>query len=128
MSGLLDYQEDSVKLLFDTARVMIPVLTGFLALYVGGLGTIWKNSGQVTSQPTLLFAAIPLLLGVVALGFWSGTLLFCTQATASVDFQKFHFGQICARVGHILFFLAVASAVIFFWFELKLKTPHQEAT
>lgn len=128
MSGLEEGQKEAVRLLFESAKVMIPVITGFLAVYVGGLGALWKRDDHITTRITLLFAAIPIFLGVIALGLWSGTLPYCIQTFEFQDFQRFQGGRVWARFGHISFFIAVAAAVVFFWSTLRDRKRHQTAT
>jgi hypothetical protein len=48
-------------------------------LYAGILGQLWsKDAAMLREQKTL--AAIPIVLGVLSLGVWSGTVPFCITA------------------------------------------------
>lgn len=105
-------QQETVKLLFETTRLMIPVVTGFLAVYLGALGAFWKAGHTPILLARRWLITSPVVLGVTSLGIWSGALPFSIRAMYHQDVTLFKYGQYCAQAGHVLFFLAVTASAI----------------
>jgi hypothetical protein len=102
----------AVNMLFEAAKLMIPVVTGFLVLSGGILGQLWENHSPMLKEHRFL-AATPIILGVLSLGVWSGTVPYCITAVQLGSQRRLNLGQRCARAAHVLFFFAVAAAMYF---------------
>ena len=66
-----------VSLVFDAAKTMVPVVTGFAVLFAGSLGKLWQMR-QATDGPTIPWsrASIAVLLAILSLGFFAGAMAF----------------------------------------------------
>lgn len=102
----------AVNMLFEAAKLMIPVVTGFLVLFGGILGQLWEKQSTMLQEHRLL-AATPVIFGVLSLGVWSGTAPYCNTAMQVGSRRRLMLGQLCARSAHVLFFFAVAAAMYF---------------
>ena len=71
---------ETVKLIFDAVKVMIPVLTGFLVVFVGAVGKLWdmsrKPPGSEDIRISWVTAGLVVVVGVWGLGFWAGAMEF----------------------------------------------------
>jgi hypothetical protein len=112
------FPDDAVKLLFDATKTMIPVITGFLVFFAGTLGTPWI--GVNVAREHLVTIGTVALLGLGALGFWTGTMPFCIMASERRNVRLFRLGQYCGRFGHVLFFCSVAAAVWFYFSTVRM--------
>jgi hypothetical protein len=129
MQGTDNLLLNAIKLLLDVSKVMIPVITGYIALLVGGVGSLWRQNLRKENIVIIPWRWINLafLLAIVSLGVWSGTLSFCIRASLQTPEKlflilgpyspatNFYLGRLCSGVGHVLFFLSILSACIRFW-------------
>lgn len=125
MQELTNSQLEVIKLLYDTAKTFIPVVTGYLFAFCGAVGYLWKEQRQLLQGELLNHARLTIILGVCSVGIWSGTIPFCIRTVAFSDFSLINYGQKCAQIGHILFFLSVATGALM---ALKLANafrPHK---
>jgi len=119
---------DPISYLFEATKVMVPVITGFLVLFGGSIARVWERSPLREWDPLQRRSAMfAVLLGLVSLGLWTGTMAFCIRASAGTnasDLQVFgpfdpalnlRLGRYCAAVGHLSFFAAVVAACGFYW-------------
>jgi hypothetical protein len=91
----------AVKLLFDATKTIIPVITGFLVVFSGTLGSSWV--GVSVAREHLVTIAAVALLGLGSLGCWTGVMPFCIMAVDRQNVRLFRLGQFCARFGHVKF-------------------------
>jgi hypothetical protein len=108
-------QIEAIKLLYESAKTFIPVVTGYLVLFSGSIGYLWKDERHALTQPLTKNAGATIILGIASLGVWSGVIPFCIRTFKYGEFNLFAFGQYCAQIGHILFFISVISGVLFYW-------------
>lgn len=108
-------QKLAIKLLFESAKTFIPVVTGYLVLFSGALGYLWRDEREHLNNSFVKHAAATLIIGIISLGIWSGTIPFCIRAMKYSKFRLFEYGQYCAQAGHILFFISIICGVFFFW-------------
>lgn len=120
---LIQSETDAIKLLFETTHLMIPVVTGTMGLYFGSVGFLWQRRPH-DIQSRLYFAGTPVVLLILSLGFWSGTLPCCIRATLSADVALFYIGQYCAQAAHLLFFFGILVAAFFFLAVFRRANPH----
>ena len=127
-------QIEAIKLLYEAAKTFIPVVTGFLVLFSGALGYLWRDEREILKKSMVRHAGFCILLAINSLGFWSGTIPFCIRSLQHTDFERFKYGQYCAQAGHVLFFFSVICGVTFFWrvFLLhnrnsKIKKDHNQS-
>jgi hypothetical protein len=113
-----DFPREAVTLLFDATKTMIPVLTGFLVFFAGTLGAPWIGADEAREH--LFSIAAVALLGLGALGLWTGAMPFCIIAYERQDNRFFRWGQYCARTGHVLFFFSVAAALWFYYSTIRM--------
>lgn len=74
---------------------------------------IYPTQQLALLQQHRALAATPVVLGLLSLGVWSGTVPCCITAIQLDSRRRLILGQTCARVSHLLFFLAVAAAMFF---------------
>jgi hypothetical protein len=110
-----DFPLDAVKLLFDASKAMIPVITGFLVFFAGSLKAIVKPQPPIDRDQVRRIAVV-VILGLVALGLWTGAMPSSIISIEEKSLWWFRFGQWCARAGHISFFFSVAAAL---WFYVR---------
>ena len=114
----------AIDLLYESARTFIPVVTGYLVIFSGALGYLWRDRREYLNNSLVKHAAATIITGIISLGVWSGTIPFCIRAIKYSDFNRFEYGQYCAQIGHLLFFLSVICGVYFFW---RLFRKHNNA-
>ena len=127
--------EATARLVMEAVKTMIPVITGFLVLYVGGLGKAWElgRSQQVWKVP-VWGASAPILAGILALGCYASsmalviihsaqrTFSFLVWSNLSVE-QQLSLARKFLGVGYWLFLLSVVLAGALF---LRLYYPPRE--
>ncbi|NEP16130.1 MAG: hypothetical protein F6J97_04410 [Leptolyngbya sp. SIO4C1] len=64
----------TVDLIFQAVSVMVPVVTGYLLLFVGAMGKLWELSMQKRLKVAWRLAGYTLLAGVLSLGCWAGAM------------------------------------------------------
>jgi hypothetical protein len=106
--------EEASQLLFEAAKVMIPVTTGFLILLAGSFGKIWDMKKDLPGMNAHLLLHTT-LLGVGSLAFWVGVIPFCILSKERGSQTLFKCGQGVARVGTIILFAAFICGAWFFW-------------
>ena len=114
---------NSINYLFESCKIMIPVVTGFIVLFGGSIGRLWESGKDVEWR----WAGWTLILSIISLGLWSGTMPFSIVASLGSPQKLFFafgpynsatiflFGRWCARIGHTTFFLSVISSCMFYW-------------
>jgi hypothetical protein len=117
-------QIEAIRLLYESAKTFIPVVTGFLVVFSGSLGYIWRDERKILSASLAKHAGLTIALGILSLGVWSGTIPFCIRSLKYIDFNLFEYGQYCAQGGHLLFFFSVWAGVSFYWrvFLINVRT------
>ena len=112
METLNHNEAEVVRLLYDTAKTFIPVVVGYVFAFCGAMGFLWKESKGLAQGGVLRLAQLTILLGVCSVGIWSGTIPFCIRIYAFNDYSLVNNAQLCAQIGHILFFTSVASGAL----------------
>ena len=113
---------DATKMLFEATKAMIPVVTGFLVFFAGTLPKLWKPTRPLLlSERRALLATI--VLGVSSLVTWAWVIPCCILSTEGGSLFWFHFsplcwfqfGQIFARIAHLLFLFSVCCALSLYY-------------
>ncbi len=107
MEPLSENQLEVVHLLYDAAKTFIPVVVGYLFAFCGAVGYLWKEHRVLLQGELLRLVQFTIIVAVCSVGVWSGTIPFCIRAVAFTDFSLINYGQKCAQIGHILFFISV---------------------
>lgn len=117
--------EQTISLLFEATKIMIPVLTGFVALFGAAFGRLWERSrdeGSLSiswSLAGLVVAAI-----VISLAFFCGVMALAIKASVggSQDFlwwtlsreESIELARDYLAWGYSAFITAIAFCTIFF--------------
>lgn len=101
-----------VHLLYDAAQTFIPVVVGYLFAFCGAVGYLWKEHRTLLQNELLRLVQFTIISAVCSVGVWSGTIPFCIRTVAFSDFSLINYGQKCAQIGHMLFFISVASGAL----------------
>ena len=118
--------EFTIKLLFEATQIMIPVLTGFVALFGVSFGKLWEKNREGGG----IALSWPLAVGVVAcivlsLAFFCGVMALSIKASSGQE-QEFLWltlqpseAVIVARrymgVGYWFFITAIALSSVFYF-------------
>ena len=106
----------TVDLFFQAVNVMIPVVTGFLILFMGAVGTLWQMS---TAERPLRIAwrwiYATVIFGVLSFGFFAWSMHYGIRFSAtnidslSVDLstRMLWKARRCLAVGYQLFILSL---------------------
>ena len=134
---LVDYPDEATgRLIMEAVKTMIPVITGFLVLFVGGLGKAWELSrGQQAWRVPVWVASGPVLAGIMALGCYASSMAlviihsdqqpfsFLVWSNLPVE-QQLLLARKFLGVGYWLFLLAVFLAGALF---LRMYYPPRKA-
>ncbi len=123
MEALTPDQQLAIDLLYEAAKTFMPVVTGYLVLFSGALGYLWRDEREHLDTSFTKHAAVTLIIGILSFGAWSGTIPFCIRTVERSKFSVFKYGKYCASIGHILFFVSVVLGILFFW---RLFRQHNE--
>ena len=124
MQSLTEAQLEVVHLLYDSAKVFIPVVIGYLFAFCGAVGYLWKEHRNLLQGGLFRPVQLTVIIAVCSIGIWSGTIPFCIRVVAFSDFSLINYAQRCAQIGHILFFISVASGA---FTAIKLAKAHASA-
>ena len=64
-----------VSLVFDAAKIMVPVVTGFAVLFAGSVGTVSRMGRSISWWPARTAVALTLL----SLGFFAGAMALADE-------------------------------------------------
>jgi hypothetical protein len=64
----------TVELVFQAVSVMVPVVTGYLILFVGAMGRLWELSSERRLRLAWRFAGFTVIAGLLSLGCWAGAM------------------------------------------------------
>ena len=116
--------EATLKFLFETVKVMLPIVTGYLVLVVGAISNIWKTRLVDFDKFDSRRIKESMVLGIFSLGMWSGVMAFCIHATRTYKGLYVWGAMLCAQAGHVLFFLSIVIALRFFYLLIFAKKPN----
>lgn len=66
----------TIELVFQAVNVMVPVVTGYLILFVGAIGRLWELSSERSLRLNWRFAGFTVITGILSLGCWAGAMAF----------------------------------------------------
>ena len=77
--------DPTVSLLFEVTKIMIPVLTGLVALLGASFGKLWETSRSDSNlNPSWSLAACAVAAAVVSLAFFCGVMALCIKASTGI--------------------------------------------
>jgi len=119
--GADEFGEGSADWLMESAKTMIPVLTGFVVFFSAALAKIWEDEskhGYLRQASSHIVGVVFLTIG--GLGLWVGTLPAAAVSDYHQSYDWYLLGATLARSGTILFFAALAwSLRVYFSFMPK---------
>ncbi len=117
---------DTISLLLDITKVMIPVITGFILLFGGTIGKLWEfQRRDVPLKIDWGLVAVSLLSALISLSFFVGVMYLSVKSTMGIP-QKIFFlfmldqsalvklAVTYSKFGYFFFVIAVAFATIFY--------------
>lgn len=118
--------DPTVSLLFEATKIMIPVLSGFIALFGASFGKLWEKS-RSTGDITLSWPLAIAVAGatVLSLAFFCGVMALCIKATTSgtqtflllwamSPSESIELARRYMAWGYISFVFAIALAAVFY--------------
>jgi hypothetical protein len=66
----------TVELIFRAVNVMLPVVTGYLVLFVGAIGKLWQLSEEYNLIIRWNMANFTIITGIFSLGCFAGAMAF----------------------------------------------------
>jgi hypothetical protein len=121
----------------EAAQTMIPVITGFLVLFVGGLGKVFELSrgDQHAWRVSVWSASAPIVAGIIALGCYASAMALAIMHSAQKPCtflvwtnlpveKQLPLARLFLGNGYWLFLLAVLLAgILFLRLYYRPKTP-----
>ena len=65
---------ETVELIFQVVSIMVPVVTGYLVLFVGAIGRLWELSSERQLRLAWRFISFTVVAGVLSLACWAGAM------------------------------------------------------
>ena len=65
---------ETVELVFQVVSIMVPVVTGYLVLFVGAIGRLWELSRDRQLRLAWRFIGFTVVAGVLSLICWAGAM------------------------------------------------------
>ncbi|MBE9067188.1 hypothetical protein IQ260_11025 [Leptolyngbya cf. ectocarpi LEGE 11479] len=105
MTTVSDAHAYTIDLIFEAVGIMVPVITGYLVVFVGGVGTLWEISTKRLVKINWRLVGVTLLLGLLSLGTFAGAMHFGLSATldASEAETKLLDARWCLAIGYNIF-------------------------
>lgn len=118
--------DPTISLLFEATKIMIPVLTGFVALFGASFGKLWEKNRSVDGISISWPIAICVVGAIVlSLAFFCGVMALCIKASTGEvqDFfwwslspsQAIEFARNYMAWGYSVFISAIALSAVFYF-------------
>ncbi len=103
----------AVDLMFQATNVMMPIITGYLVLFVGAIGTLWDMSNNRPVRIDWRLVGTTLFIGILALGFFASTMHFGISYALpnhSKDPDSLlKMAGLCIALGYTMFIIALVA-------------------
>ena len=105
MTTVSDAHAYTINLIFEAVGIMVPVITGYLVVFVGGVGTLWEVSTKRFVKINWRLVCVTLLLGLLSLGTFAGAMHFGLAATLHPNAadEKLLYARWCLAIGYDIF-------------------------